>query len=510
MGVNHIMMKPWILMLVACSGTSETTPPPDSAAPGVTDTADTTPTDSGEPPPEWVELATGCMPPKPSPGVITQLGEDQNSTTNNQGWFAELVDVELSTDGQTLWGVGQGGLMGFDVRDPSDPNVVGRYPQDQPGGRYYRVEIINDAQAFVSHRDFGFALADISDPTDPVVGSLSGGVGMEGMALDGDVLYIADLFGGLFTFDVSDVTAPVLLDQQSWGGSTWDLVVDDGVGYAADSVLGIVPLDLTVASAPVTAVAVDVGGGVQDIALGDGVLYAAAGGSGVVVLDRTDPLAPVEVARLDYGGSVQSVALDGQTLWAVNQEDVLAIDVSDPTNPLPLGSVTTAEFAMHVTARDGVAWVGDWSRLGSWVVDTDARQPDLELGVSELFFREEAEVVSVPMRNTGGGMLTLLSSESGDSRISVRVSSATLAPGEEGVLEISFAGGADLVTSLCVVSDDPDLPAAMIELHTGAAGLSQAIGEPAPDFVLTGLDGQTYQLSEQLGKPVVLAYFATW
>ena len=504
-------MRTLLFLLVACSGKSDPAPAGGTeTTPDSGDSTDTTDTDTADTAPEWVELAAGCDPASPAAGAVTGLGEDQNTQTEPGGWFVELVDVELSADGQMLWGTGQGGLMGYDVSDPESPELIGYFPTQGPVGRFYRVEIVSEAQLYVSHRDFGFGLADISDPTSPSMYRWFEGIGLEGMALDGDVLYLADLFGGLFTFDVSDRSAPELLDQQSWDGATWDLVVGDGVGYMADNTLGIVPLDLSVPSAPSPADAVGVGSGVQDVALGDGVLYAAAGGGGVVVLDLSAPLAPVEIARLDYGGSVQSVALDGETLWAVNQEDVLAIDVSDPSNPLPLGSVTTAEFAMHVTARDGVAWVGDWSRLSSWRVDTDARQPDLELGVSELYFREEAEAVTVPVRNTGGGPLTLISAEAGDERISVRASTATLAPGEEGALEVSFSGGADLLTSLCLVSDDPDQPAVQVELHSGAAGQNPAIGEAAPDFALQGLDGETYQLSEQLGKPVVLAYFATW
>jgi peroxiredoxin len=42
------------------------------------------------------------------------------------------------------------------------------------------------------------------------------------------------------------------------------------------------------------------------------------------------------------------------------------------------------------------------------------------------------------------------------------------------------------------------------------ASAAPPAGVPAPDFALTGLDGTVYRLSEQLGAPVLLAYFATW
>ncbi len=37
-----------------------------------------------------------------------------------------------------------------------------------------------------------------------------------------------------------------------------------------------------------------------------------------------------------------------------------------------------------------------------------------------------------------------------------------------------------------------------------------AVGRPAPDFTLPALDGSTFRLSDQRGKPVVLNFWATW
>jgi peroxiredoxin len=45
---------------------------------------------------------------------------------------------------------------------------------------------------------------------------------------------------------------------------------------------------------------------------------------------------------------------------------------------------------------------------------------------------------------------------------------------------------------------------------SGALPPAPAVGHPAPDFTLTGLDGQTFTLSELRGKPVVLNFWATW
>ena len=43
-----------------------------------------------------------------------------------------------------------------------------------------------------------------------------------------------------------------------------------------------------------------------------------------------------------------------------------------------------------------------------------------------------------------------------------------------------------------------------------AQGPAVPLGVPAPDFALPATDGTYYTLSEQLGQPVLLVYFATW
>ena len=92
----------------------------------------------------------------------------------------------------------------------------------------------------------------------------------------------------------------------------------------------------------------------------------------------------------------------------------------------------------------------------------------------------------------------------------MRVSSDLLAPGEEGTIEIDFEGGTEVQTGLCIATNDPGSPQLLVDLASGGSGAHEMFGTEAPDFALEGLDGETYVLSEQLGHPVLLAYFATW
>lgn len=45
---------------------------------------------------------------------------------------------------------------------------------------------------------------------------------------------------------------------------------------------------------------------------------------------------------------------------------------------------------------------------------------------------------------------------------------------------------------------------------TKTTALSAKVGEPAPDFELTTLDGKTVKLSDYAGTPVVLNFWASW
>ena len=52
------------------------------------------------------------------------------------------------------------------------------------------------------------------------------------------------------------------------------------------------------------------------------------------------------------------------------------------------------------------------------------------------------------------------------------------------------------------------LALAAVCLVTGSASARPAVGDPAPDFVLSGSDGKQYALAEFVGKRgVVLAWF---
>ena len=96
--------------------------------------------------------------------------------------------------------------------------------------------------------------------------------------------------------------------------------------------------------------------------------------------------------------------------------------------------------------------------------------------------------------------------------MTARMDDPTLAPGQVAHVEITWDGVTDIPrgSTICIASDDPDTPRFELPTGTGAEGEGNAIGQNAPDFSLEDLDGRVHRLSDQIGHPVVLAYFATW
>jgi cytochrome c biogenesis protein CcmG, thiol:disulfide interchange protein DsbE len=69
------------------------------------------------------------------------------------------------------------------------------------------------------------------------------------------------------------------------------------------------------------------------------------------------------------------------------------------------------------------------------------------------------------------------------------------------VLRIAGTGGASGASAVLIV---------WLALALRPAGAAPDIGEAAPPLVLTGLNGQTFDLSKLRGKTVLVNYWATW
>lgn len=452
--------------------------------------------DSGVAAPTWTTLPTSCRARDDLRSDPLVEVDNISAATLDQLW--EFVDIEIA-DG-IAYAVGQGGLAIIDAT-PGGAEFLSH----ELSGRYHRVEPIGNGAVAVSHRNTGLYVWDVSDPSSPVPIYALPGSGMEGLSHAEGRLYVTVRDEGVVVFDTSDPRALSEVGGATGLEAPWELSkVVDGWLYAADATLGVVPIQA--GDDPEVGEALALSGAVQHVTVADGFGYAAAGGAGVAILDLEDPATPVHIATVETGGNTLMSAVDDGLLYVVDHEGLSVFDVSDPYAPTPVGRQQTPEFALGVAADAGHGWVADWQRVESWRPDREAFAPEAELDRDDL--RMDGQSTETVLTNRGGGDLHLTGATLSDDRLVLEVSASTVAPGASAIVRIRREDDAPIDATVCLESDDPDGP--LLELTIRSGTDERWIGQPAPDFLLPDTNGEVHRLSEQLGHPVVLAYFATW
>ncbi len=309
------------------------------------------------------------------------------------GGAVKDVDVE---SGLACCTVSFFGLVDVDVSNPASPSIVGTYPI--PEFLTTMRVIIDGGLAYVGACE-GMRILNVVDPAMPVLVKAFSQVPVEGMLLEGSLLYIAS--SGLAIVDVGTPTDPVVVgrpgsgylycldkagDMVVTGGnagdltgylqvvdvtvpetvmpaaavaipeSPWDLVRAGSIVYVASGQLGVQVVDIADPLSPTIVGAVDTPGQAQDIAQAPDHLFVADGEAGLTILDASLPTSPTVVTSLALSGSAAKVLASGSYAYVLTWDDLLVADVSDPANPT-------------IVAEAGIdAPVQDLDRTGSYLL----------------------------------------------------------------------------------------------------------------------------------------------
>lgn len=236
----------------------------------------------------------------------------------------------------------------FDVSDPMWPTLVGRLDFE-----IYDVAV--DGDRAVAAGDYGMHVMDFGDPARPIelgFGAPSSGGYASGVALDGNIAYLCgpdldfEVLCFLRSFDISDPTSPVLLDEIEFVASGTDVATHEGYLYFAAGSLLVLdagdPADLRFVSQ-------ERGVWITDVVVRDGLLYAS-GPSSLRVYDLATPEVPMLVGEATGFGGYGNLVLDGDLAYlSAGVAGVHVIDIGDATTP---SLVLTLPFADTVRAVD--------------------------------------------------------------------------------------------------------------------------------------------------------------
>jgi hypothetical protein len=334
--------------------------------------------------------------------------------------------------------------------------------------------------------------------------------GLSDLFLEEEELWVASHYGDLIRYSVDELAVEEE-ERLSGLGHIWSIEKVGSLIYTASSADGLQVVEQT-DEGMVWLGQVEALGGVQDLSVSpDGsALYAAVGGAGVEVFDLSDPVAPLSLGALRTAHSAIGIDADGGLLWAATQQELVAFDISDPLLPLHINAEQTEQWAMQVAAWGEQAFVAEWGWLSAFEVDAELAAPDLDLSTDQLYLSPEGDSAELRATNLGGAPLLLEGACISDGRMRIFGRGLEVPAGDQIDLRVELEAGAELEGGIIISSDDPDDAQQVLSITATLSGPGVALGEVAPDFTLSDLDGQSWTLSELAGLPVVLVYFATW
>ena len=196
-------------------------------------------------------------------------------------------------------------------------------------------------------------IVDIADPAAPAAaGSVTLPENVYGIDVAGAVAYAAIDFGGLATVDVSDPAAPRLLATFRTPGQALSIAVTGTTAAVTNRLSGLELIDVSDPAAPAASGSYFAEGYAIDVAVAGSRAYVIDTPGGLSIVDLTETGEELE-ARGTLATREMSAAVAVGTLRRNGAETTLAglmssestlelIDVTDPTEPVPLGSYRDA------------------------------------------------------------------------------------------------------------------------------------------------------------------------
>jgi putative cell wall-binding protein len=235
----------------------------------------------------------------------------------------------LDYQNDRLYGIVEGvGVVIYDVTDRSNPTTVGVMTEvSSPSA----VEVRGD-RAYVADYSGNVRVFDVSGPAPVAIDQLGVSGSPASVAVCGDRVYVAARSAGVHVLDVSpDGELSLAYTWQPDAGDFQDAVVQGDTVYAVDLLGEFYALDVRAASSASILGSV----AMTDVSCwsmceAGGIIYAACGGtnSGIYPIDVSDPSNPIALAHLSSANISYNVAVSGGEVYvAAHSQGLLIGDV---------------------------------------------------------------------------------------------------------------------------------------------------------------------------------------
>lgn len=260
---------------------------------------------------------------------------------------------------------GRSGLLVLDINNPAQPELVGEYTQLNDAGG---IDIVGNVAVVTTNP---LTLLDISEPSAPSLLSTFETPGdIQDVAIDGDLVYIADRAEGLRIVDISDPRAPREIGHAPTASSARRVVVADNVAYISCDSLLMFDVRNPAAPALLNSYSRDFGSLGEVEVRGDLMYLATTGLQMVNIAGLHEPTEPVWIGS-QVGIDARAVEISGELAFVVGGGTLSVVDLRDCDCFVDLnrdGRADSRDFLAFLNAWASGDSAADWNSDGE--VDT--------------------------------------------------------------------------------------------------------------------------------------------
>jgi len=311
-------------------------------------------------------LVTGCGKPN-DPESINPNGTDVTGGYKiikrflTPGFAQDVV----KKDSLLYMAQGEGGFVIVSVADPLNPLLVSVTIENIRG--YSTKVAMKDSVVFIAAGSFGVHAVDVRDPLMPVATAWN--LSMKparGLHVAGDYLFTAVSEEGISIAEVAFPYQPDIKNTFSTIGYAYDMVTTaDSLLLVACGEMGLAVVDLTDFQQGFGIYEqigwCDTPGHAEALAIleEESLAFMACGTAGLQILNYADTANIFIVGSYASGGYAKDLQYKDQRIYLTTETKGLHIvDVSDPTNPKPLGVVAT-KYALGLDLDDDYIYLAD-------------------------------------------------------------------------------------------------------------------------------------------------------
>ncbi|MCI0514644.1 T9SS type A sorting domain-containing protein [candidate division KSB1 bacterium] len=395
----------------------------------------------------------------------------------------DVTDIQFDSTGQLAYLVNGAGLQIVSLVDSTRPVLVGTLATSNKAICVALVKPDPDVTYVVfgagqSWPDGRLSVVDITDPAYPIE---VGGVAIDGypqsLSVVGSRIYVAVTGAGLEVYDMDAAGMLQKTGSYKTPGNAGQVRVVNSVAYVTVEFKGLYLLNVT-NPANITLIATaEPGSNIRDVQVVGATAFTVEGNRGNFgVFDVTTPSAPVRIASITLGWFAGRIALhDGYAYVACAGNGLVSVDVTTPSQPKVAGSYERPSYMLSGAVTGTTGYIVDNSQL--WICDyRDPFKPAI-LGKCELGHNNYSE--PIPRVSVAGNTAVIAKQDFGmpivnvaDSRNPTLVGRFVIPAGAQAT-DVSLHGSV----------------ACLITRHGGPARLRLVdISHPANPTELGGLD----------------------